>query len=296
MNKGMLSALGAYLLWGFLPIFFKQLKHVPALEILSHRIVWSFILLFLILMFRKELPKFLKKLKNPKILLIFLASSCLIATNWIVYIWAVTNGHIVDASLGYFINPLINVVLGMIFLKERLRRGQAIAIVIAALGVAYLALSYGVILWIGLTLAFSFGFYALLRKTAPLGSLHGLSLEMIYLIAFGLGYLLYLENTNIGLFGHIDLTTTLLLICTGFFTIGPLLLFAYGAQRITMTTLGILQYTAPTLQFLVGVLLYGELLTPARMIGFSIIWSALALYTLESVIHTRARTRELALN
>jgi len=210
MNKGMLSALGAYLLWGFLPIFFKLVQHVPPLEILSHRIVWSFILLFLILTLRKEVPVFLKKLKDPKIWLTFLASASLVATNWLVYIWAVTNGHIVDASLGYFINPLVNVLLGMIFLKERLRRGQAVAILIAAFGVAYLALSYGVIWWIGLILAFSFGFYALLRKTAPLGSLHGLSLEMICLISLGLGYLLYLESANVGLYGHVDLMTTLL--------------------------------------------------------------------------------------
>ena len=296
MNKGMLSALSAYLLWGVLPIFFKQLQHVPPLEILSHRAMWSFLLLFTVLALRKELKGFFLKVKEPKILLTFLISASLLATNWLVYIWAVTNGHIVDASLGYFINPLINVLLGMIFLKERLRRGQAVAILIAAFGVAYLAFSYGVIWWIGLVLGFSFGFYALLRKTAPLGSFDGLSLEIMCLILPGLGYLFYLHSTNAGLYGQADLMTTFLLTCTGLVTVGPLLFFAYGAQRITMTTLGILQYIAPTLQFLVGVLLYGELFTPARLIGFSIIWGALVIYTLESVIHARARTKELVLS
>ena len=295
MKQGTLAAFAAYLFWGVSPIYWKVLQSVPAFEILGHRIFWSFILLFLLITVRKEWSSFQFALKQPKIWLTFLLSASLLSINWVVYIWAVNNGYIVDASLGYFINPLVNVLLGMFFLKERLRRGQFGAVLIAAVGVTYLALSYGVVLWIALTLASCFGFYGLLRKTAPLGSFQGLSLEIMFLILPALGYLLYLESMSAGTLTDTDPMTMFFLAFTGVITVIPLLLFTYGAQRVTLTTLGILQYVVPTLNFLIGVMLYGEALTATRMIGFSIIWTALALYTVEGVLHARARTTELPL-
>ena len=295
MKQGTLAAFAAYLFWGVSPIYWKVVQSVPAFEIIGHRIFWSFILLFLLITVRKEWSSFQFALKQPKIWLTFLLSGSLLSINWLVYIWAVNNGYIVDASLGYFINPLVNVLLGMFFLKERLRRGQFGAVLIAAVGVTYLALSYGVVLWIGLTLASCFAFYALLRKTAPLGSFQGLSLEIMFLILPTLAYLLYLESMSAGTFTNTDPITMFFLAFTGVITVIPLLLFTYGAQRVTLTTLGILQYVAPSLHFLIGVTLYGEALTVTRMIGFGIIWSALALYTVEGVLHARAQTAELAL-
>ncbi|MGB0388342.1 MAG: EamA family transporter RarD [Ardenticatenaceae bacterium] len=295
-KQGTLAAFAAYFFWGFLPIYWKTVQQVPATELLAHRIVWSLVLLGLVMSVRKQWGWLAETLREPKTLLLYLASACLLATNWVVYIWAVNAGHIVETSLGYFINPLVNVLLGVLFLKERLRRGQVGAVMMAASGVLYLTLSYGVVWWISLTLAFSFGFYALLRKKAPLGALESLSLEIIWLIVPALGYLIYLESANVGSFGHTDPITTSLLILTGLVTAGPLFLFGYGAQRVTLTTLGILQYIAPSLQFIIGVTLYGEAFTTTRMIGFGIIWTALLIYTLEGARHARQRTAKLALS
>jgi chloramphenicol-sensitive protein RarD len=228
--------------------------------------------------------------KNPAVMVTFLGTACFLAFNWFTYVWAVNAGHIVDASLGYFINPLFSVLLGVLFLKERLRLWQWVAIGIAASGVIFLTLGYGAFPWIAFALAISFGFYGLLRKTAPLEALEGLSLETAVMFLPTLGYLVYLELTGTASFGHAGAVTNVLLVLTGIISALPLIWFSYGARRVTLATVGILQYIAPTLQFLLGVLVYGEDLTETRVIGFSVIWTALLIYSVEGIIESRKQT------
>jgi chloramphenicol-sensitive protein RarD len=292
-NKGVVAALGAYFLWGLLPIYWKLIQQVAATEILAHRMLWSFIFMLGLMVWGRDWRWLRTAVTQPRILLLYIASAALLGVNWLTYIWGVNNGYIVDTSLGYFINPLVNVLLGVIFLRERPRRGQWLAIGIAAMGVIYLALSYGVVLWISLTLAFTFAIYGLLRKTSSLNSWEGLTLETAVFFLPALGYLLFLERNGAAAFGHISWSVTSLLILTGAATSVPLLLFAYGARQVTLTTLGILQYIAPTMQFLIGVTIYNEPFTLVRLVGFTIIWTALALYTGESVYWRRGRRRAL---
>lgn len=296
MNKGIFYGVGAYLLWGLLPIFWKSLHHVPALEILAHRMVWSLAFVVVLLAAQGHWRWLMPVLRNGRVLLTFTVSALLLSLNWFIYIWAVNAGHIVETSLGYFINPLLNVLLGMLFLKERLRPGQLVAVIVAVIGVLYLTLQYGSLPWIALTLAGSFGVYGLLRKTATLNSLEGLTLETLVLFPPALAYLVYLELVGSAAFGHVSLATTLLLVFGGVATALPLLLFASGARRVTLTLMGILQYIAPTMQFLIGVFLYHEPLDRYRLIGFSLIWLALAIYSLEGVLRSgrAARLRAVA--
>ncbi|MFN8569238.1 MAG: EamA family transporter RarD [Kouleothrix sp.] len=294
MNKGMLYAVGAYIFWGFLPVFWRALHDLPALEILSHRVVWGLVVALVLVSYRLRWGWLGPVLRSRRTLLTFTASALLLSFNWFVYIWAVNAGYIVETSLGYFINPLVNVLLGVLFLGERLRIGQAAAIVIALAGVLDLTMQYGALPWIALLLAGSFGGYGLLRKTAVLGSLEGFTLETIVLFLPALAYLLYHEWLGRATFGHAGVGTSLLLACAGIVTAVPLLLFASGARRITLTTLGILQYIAPTIQFLLGVLVYHEALSLGRLIGFCIIWLALVIYTTESLLHTSGAARARA--
>lgn len=294
MRKGIVYAGGAYVLWGLLPLYWKALQGVPALEILAHRMVWSLVVVLALLAVQRHWRWLWPALSNGRVLLTFLASALLLSVNWFVYIWAVNAGHVVEASLGYFINPLVNVLLGVLFLRERLRLWQGVAIALALGGVLYLTISVGALPWIALTLAGSFGFYGLIRKTATLNSLEGLTLETLLLFVPALVYLLALQSRGQGAFGHTDVFTTLLLIVSGVATATPLLLFAAGARQITLTTLGLLQYIAPTLQFLIGVLVYNEPLTTARLIGFALIWGALLVYTLESVLQGAGAARRRA--
>ncbi len=286
MNKGIASAAGAYALWGFFPIYFKALHAAPADQIVAHRFAWSFLFLILLVILRRELPS-LRASLNPRTVLIYLGAGILLAGNWGLYVWGVNAGHVVETSLGYFINPLVSVVLGVIFLRERLRTMQWVPVALAAAGVLYLTLSYGKLPWIALGLAFTFGFYGLVKKLAPLGSLHGLTLETSTLLLVALGYLVVAEVRGVGSFGHVAPLTSLLLALSGIITAIPLLLFATGARSVPLSTLGLLQYIAPTLQFLIGVFLYHESFTPDRMIGFSIIWLALILFSAESFLTAR---------
>jgi chloramphenicol-sensitive protein RarD len=288
MNKGIFFAVGAFVCWGLLPVFWKALQQVPTFEILAHRIVWAVLIAFGLLAARRQWSWLGQALRSPRTLLVFTASALLLSTNWFVYIWAVNQGHIVETSLGYFINPLVNVLLGVLFLKERLRPGQAAAVAVAFAGVLLLTLVYGSFPWVALTLALSFGIYGLLRKTAALGSLEGFTLETLLLAVPALGYLVATEVTIGGAFVHQGPATTALLVAAGGVTAVPLLLFAAGARRIPMSTLGILQYIGPTLQFLLGVLVYGEPLSPQRLAGFVLIWVALAIYTLDGAARMRA--------
>ena len=289
MNKGIWYAVGAYVSWGLLPIFWKALHQVSTLEILAHRIVWALLIAVALVTYRREWRGLSVAVRNRRTLLTYTASALLLTTNWFVYIWAVNAGHIVETSLGYFINPLVNVLLGVLFLRERLRRAQGLAVAVASGGVLYLTALHGSFPWIALTLALSFGLYGLLRKMAVLSSLEGFTLETLILVPPSLAYLIYREWAHAGAFGHLGAATDALLICAGLVTAVPLLLFAAGARRIQLTTLGILQYIAPTLQFAIGVAIYGEPLSPQRLIGFALIWMALAIYSLDGVLQGRAR-------
>ncbi len=292
MKRGIFSALTAYFIWGLYPVYWKLLTDVPALQIMTHRVVWSFLFLAAAVTALRGWDG-LRKVASRRVLLIYLLAGTLLSINWLTYIWAVNAGFIVETSLGYFINPLVSVLLGVVFLRERLRPLQWVPIGMAAASVLYMTLSYGRLPWIALVLAFSFGLYGLFKKLAPLGALHGLTLEtgMVFLPA--LGYLLAVEAGGTASFGHAGPLQSALLALTGIVTAVPLLFFAAGVRRIPLTLLGFLQYIAPTLQFLFGVLVYHEPFTPQRMVGFGIIWLALILYSAEGLIERRRAQQEL---
>lgn len=287
-RKGLLYALGAYLMWGLFPIYWKWLHEVPAIQVIGHRIGWSFVVLILVVLATRQFDKFRAAL-NPRVVGIYFIAGVLLSANWLIYVWGVNAGHIVETSLGYFINPLLSVLLGMIFLGERLRPAQWFSLGLAASGVIYLTLTFGALPWIALSLAFTFGFYGLLKKTAPLGSLYGLTLETGLVFLPALGYLLFAESGGQGAFGHTGLVTLLLLIGAGPVTTIPLLMFASAARRIPLTMVGIMQYIAPTLQFLIGVLLYREPFTTSKLIGFAMVWMALIVFWAEGMVARRAK-------
>ena len=287
-KKGMLYGVAAYSLWGFFPIYWKWLHHVPALQLLGHRIGWSFLPLILIILAAGQWNDFRSAL-NARTIRIYLLAAILIGVNWLTYVWAVNAGFIIETSLGYFINPLLSMLLGMIFLRERLRPAQWIPVGIAAVGVFYLTFVYGRLPWIALLLAFSFGFYGLVKKLAPLGSLYGLTLETGILFLPALVYLSVEEVNHTGAFLHDGLITDALLIGAGAVTTIPLLMFASAAKRIPLTMIGILQYIAPTIQFLIGVFLYKEPFDLAHFIGFAAVWIALIIFWVEGVYARRAR-------
>jgi chloramphenicol-sensitive protein RarD len=282
MKKGIWYAFGAYTLWGLFPIYWKWLISVPAIQVICHRIVWSFILLLIIIFFTKKWTKF-RGLLNRRVLAVHIISSALLSVNWLVYVWGVNAGFVVETSLGYFINPLLSVVLGVVFLRERLRIFQWLPVGIAGIGVAYLTWAYGSLPWIAFSLALSFGIYGLIKKTAPLGSLFGLTLETGLAFIPALGYLIFLELSGAGGFGHLIVQVDFLLIGAGVVTTVPLLMFASAVQRIPLTTVGIMQYIAPTLQFLIGILIYKESFTSTKLIGYSMVWIALIIFWFEGV-------------
>ncbi len=286
MNKGVLYGIAAYAIWGIFPLYWKFLTGVPSLQIMTHRIVWSFVFVALLVGLRRDWPA-IRRALSLRTAGVYLLAGSLLAVNWLVYIYSVNAGFIVESSLGYFINPLVNVLLGVVFLRERLRPLQWVPVGMAAAGVLYLTLSYGQLPWIALVLAFTFGLYGLFKKLAPLGSLQGLTLETALIFLPALGYLLAMEANGTGSFGHVSLLQNALLALTGIVTAIPLLLFSEGARRIPLTIMGILQYLSPTMQFLFGVLVYHEPFTPQRVIGFSIIWVALILFTVESLVQRR---------
>lgn len=282
-----MHAVGAYVLWGFLPVYWKAIQTVPALQILGHRIVWSFLLMSALILLRKEWPNLRAALSVPRTLAIYLLAAGLLAVNWLTYIWAVNAGRVVESSLGYFINPLVSVMLGVVFLRERLRLWQWLPIVLAAIGVLALTSSYRSSLWIALVLAFTFGLYGMVKKVAPLGSFYSFSLEISILFLPALGYLILADMQSIGAFWRSGLTTSLLLAGTGLVSSLPLLLFGSAARLIPLSALGILQYLAPTCQFLLGVFVYHEHFTPQRLSGFILIWAALLFYWLEGLMFRR---------
>ena len=284
MNSGIFLATSAFLCWGLFPLYFHAIGEVPPQEILAHRMLWSLLFLVIVLTVRQQWKWLPKVLQQPRILLSFAASALLLTANWGVYIWSVNNGHVIDASLGYFINPLVNVLLGLVVLKEQLRRGQWIAIGVAAGGVAWLTWQAGQLPWIALILGITFGGYGLLRKTAALAALEGLSLETMILFPLALIYVLWLSFHGQNTFLNTPHDSTRwLLAAAGPITAIPLLLFAAGARKIPMAVLGLLQYLSPTMQALLGVWVFHEAFTADRMIGFLIIWAALILYVAEGL-------------
>lgn len=287
MKKGILYAVGAYLLWGLFPIYWKQLETIPALQLIGHRIAWSFVLLMLFILVTGQLRDFRAAALQPKTLRIYLAAAVLIGTNWYTYVWAVNNGFVVETSLGYYINPLFSVLLGVAIFRERLRWIQWAPMALAAAGVLYLTFTYGSFPWIALTLAFTFGLYGLVKKLAPLNSHFGLTLETGLLFLPALGFLLYSESAGQGAFLHSSPLANWMMAGAGLVTIVPLLLFASAAPRVPLSTIGILQYINPTMQFLLGVLVYREPFTHDRLIGFGMVWAGLILFWLEGLYARR---------
>ncbi len=281
---GVICASSAFLIWGLSPMYWKVLHNIPAFEIIIHRVVWSFLFLLVILISKSHWKEFVTAVKSRRTFLVLLPTTMLLGSNWFIYIWAVNNGHILQASLGYFINPLINVLLGMIFLRERLRPLQAISLILAGIGVLYLTFHYGEFPWISLSLAFAFGFYGLIRKVATVSSLVGLSVEMFVLSVPGWAYILFLESKGTGALFSISIKIDLFLMGSAFLTAIPLLLFTLGARRLTLSTLGFLQYIAPSCMFLMGVFLYNEPISSAQITTFILIWAALGIYSTDSAM------------
>ena len=289
-RAGLLLGLGAYLIWGVLPLYFKQITEVPASEIVAHRIVWSVLFLAVLLVLSKRWQALRSALASPRMLLTLFVTALLIATNWLVWVWAVVNGHVLEGSLGYYLNPLVNVVLGVVLLRERLSRAQVGAVLLAAAGVAVLAAGAGGALWISLSLAASFALYGFVRKVAPVEALEGLLIETALLTPLALGWILWVQAEGQSSFA-VDLRTDILLIAAGAITAVPLLLFTAASKRLTYSTLGFLQYIAPSLQFLLAVLVYKERLTVPHIVCFGAIWTALLIYAAEGVRLGRASAR-----
>jgi len=288
--SGVMCAASAFLIWGLSPMYWKVLRQIPALEIIMHRVIWSFLFLIILLVFLRYGNEFTASLKKPRTFAILIPTTILLGCNWFIYIWAVNNDHVLQASLGYFINPLINILLGLIFLRERLRRLQTVSLILAFVSVLYLTFQYGEFPWIALSLAFAFGFYGLIRKVAPISALVGLSVEMLLLSGPALGYILFLYIRGVGAIFHISVRIDLFLVGTAFLTAFPLLLFTLGTKRLHLSTVGFLQYIAPTSMFLLGVFLYNEPLSSAQIFAFVLIWIALFIYSVDAARYYRMST------
>lgn len=291
--SGPAAAVSAYILWGVLPVYWKSLAAVPAYEILCHRMVWSLVFTLGLIALMGRFNSLAASLRDRKNVGVFGCAALLLAINWLLYIWAVNAGYVIEASLGYYINPLISVLFGVVFLKERLRRGQVCALVIACCGVVYLTVYYGQFPWIALSLACTFAIYGLLHKKTKLPALEGLSLETLVLFVPAALFLLVREAKGVGSFGHGGIEQSLLLAGTGFVTSLPLLLFGFAAHRIPLSLLGLLQYVAPTINLFLGIVLYHEPFPPVRMVGFMIIWMALFLYMGEGLLLRAKQKRAL---
>ncbi|MCC2252366.1 EamA family transporter RarD [Virgibacillus sp. AGTR] len=284
-RNGMIYTSSAYILWGFLPIYWKLLDHVSPGETLAHRIIWSFVFTFLLVLIMRKWSDFTKEWKellhNKKKLFGISLATLVISLNWLIFIWAVNSNHVVQASLGYYINPLISILLGIIVLKEAFTFRQTISFILAGIGVLYLTISYGVFPWVSLLLAISFGLYGLLKKKVDIGPMIGLTIETMLILPFAIIYLAIYPDNAFQLH-ELFSSTNLLLMGAGVMTAIPLLLFASGAKRISLAMVGFLQYIAPTLMLLLGVFIYKEAFTSAHLIAFAFIWIALVNFMLTS--------------
>ena len=291
---GVLSGLGCFTLWGLFPIYFNLLRHVPTLGTLAHRILGSAVLLLALVLARKQGSVLLATFRNGRHLGFYLLTALLISSNWLLYIWAVQTDRILEASLGYYINPLVNVVLGVLFLRERLNSRQWGAVAIAGAGVLTMVLGHGVLPWISLTLALSFGGYGLLRKKAGHAAMLGLCMETMLMAPIALLFLTVLAVRGAGALGMLDGRIDLLLLAAGPITVAPLLLFLQATQRLRLSTVGLIQYLTPTLQFLLAIVVYREPFTRIHLMAFGCIWLALALYSIDAYSRHRARGPWLA--
>ena len=285
--RGFWAAVGAFTIWGLLPLYLKLLTGISAFQITAHRLVWGCLFTIAWIVWRGEWPQVRAALANRRARLYLCASSLLISCNWIIYAWAITNGHVIESSLGYFINPLLNILLGVFVLSERLNRAQWTAVAVTAAGVLYLTWTAGRLPWIALGLAGSFGFYGLLRKLVTVEALPGLAAETLLAVPFAVVFLLWCESAGTGAFGHASTLQHFVLVLSGPVSAIPLVLFAYGARRIPYSTVGVLQYIGPTLQFLCGWLLFQEPFGGTRAIGFALIWTALAIYAVDGIRRSR---------
>ncbi len=292
-SLGLIFGLSAYLLWGLFPLYWPLLKPASAYEIVAHRAIWTLVFCLIVLAFHKKLRKTMSRIREPKIFFGLLATSALISVNWIVYIWATNAGHVVEASLGYYINPLVIIAFGVLLLKEKMRLGQWVAVGIASVGVAVLTIDYGRLPWIALALAISWGSYGVIKKVLDLGALEGLTIETMLSFIPYLAFLLILENNGTGQFGH-DLGLSLLLLSAGAITAIPLLLFNGSTTRLPYTVIGLLQYITPTIQFSIGVWVRHEEMSTARWAGFAIIWCALIALAIDLVRSSRAVNNRIA--
>lgn len=287
MQLGILYAVLAYSAWGLFPLFFKQIAAVDAFEVILHRTVWSMVFVVLVLTVRRQWGWLSSALRQPRVLAAFAASACLLACNWLVYVWAIANDHVLDASLGYFILPLMNVAMGYVVLKERPRSGQWVAVAVAACGVLWLTWQGGRMPWVALVLALTFGIYGLLRKLASLGALEGLTLETLILTPLAAAVLALWTHQGKGVLAAEPSVLWFWLLLAGPITAIPLWLFAAGARRVPLSTMGVLQYISPSLQLVLGVVLYGEPFGGDRVLGFCLIWLALLTYTAEGWVWRR---------
>jgi chloramphenicol-sensitive protein RarD len=294
-RRGLFAAAGAFTLWGLFPIYLHPLAGVSAQQVIAHRICWSCLFILAWMLARGEIGSLTRTLAQPALLARLMLTALLITTNWLAYVWSVTHNHIVDTSLGYYINPLMNVVLGVFVLRERLTAAQWIAVTLAAIAVLYLGVLAGRPPWIAFTLAISFSMYGLLRKIISVEALPGLATETLLLLPFALGYLLWCAATGSGAFLVAGAGVSVLLIGSGLVTAVPLFLFAYGARALPYSTVGVLQYIAPSLQLVCAVLLYHEGFGPKLALGFALIWVALLIYAADGIWRARAQARRVAL-
>lgn len=288
-RRGFVATVATFVVWGLFPLYWRQLHMVPSLQITAHRIAWCTLFVVGFLLWRNGAGWLRATLSRPRAVPMLCASSVLISVNWVLYIWAVNHGYVVESSLGYFINPLVNVLLGVAVLQERLNTRQWCSVALAACGVAWLTWSVGRLPWIALTLACSFGLYGLIRKQASVESIPGLGVESLIMFIPALGYLIWSEWAGVGSFGHVGLREDVLMVLAGVATAMPLIWFAYGARRIPLSLVGVIQYIGPTLQLLIGVFLFGEAFSHDQLIGFGCIWAALALYAVDGLWRLRMR-------
>lgn len=288
-RAGLIFAGGAFVIWGLTPIYWKLLLPVPALEILAHRVAWGLVVVVVWMSLRHRWRELLSAIRGPRTLVTLAATTVLIAFNWGIFVWAVNAGRVLATSLGYFINPLVNVLLGLAVLRERLTRAQWIAVALASIAVAVMTVRLGRLPWISLALAVSFALYGLLRKTVRADAVVGLTFETAALAPLAVAFLLAREGRGVGAFGHQGAPVDALLVASGAVTVVPLILFTLGVRRLPLSTVGLLQYIAPTCTFLLAVFIYGEPFSAADAVSFGLIWTALGIYTVE----LRSRLRRL---
>jgi chloramphenicol-sensitive protein RarD len=288
-RRGIVYGLAAYGLWGAVPLFWPLVKQAGALELLAHRVIWSLVICVVLLLAVVQQGLW-SRIGNRRSLTMLSVAAAVVSVNWGTYIWAVNHGHVVETSLGYYINPIFSILVGVIFLRERMSTAQWVAVGLAAAAVLVLTIEYGSLPWIALTLAVSFGIYGVIKKQVNGGAVDTLTVESAVLTPVGLGYLIYLEAHGRATFGHLGLVHSLLLVATGLVTVIPLLFFASAATRMPLSTLGLLQYLAPTIQFLLGVLYFHESMSTGRWVGFGLVWLALMIMTF-SGLRTAARSR-----